>query len=60
MAFNVGDEVQRKTGGPKMTVVGVTGETLICRWDQLGKEQQATVSADEVTLYHEEGHFGVC
>lgn len=27
MAFNIGDFVQRTTGGPKMTVVAIDGET---------------------------------
>ena len=37
MAFNIGDFVQRTTGGPKMTVVAIDGETLVCSWNELGK-----------------------
>ncbi len=60
MSFNVGDFVQRKTGGPKMTVIAEDGETLICSWRELGVEQRTEVQANEVNPYHEDDDFGVC
>ncbi|HBV0724430.1 TPA: DUF2158 domain-containing protein [Serratia marcescens] len=60
MAFNIGDFVQRTTGGPKMTVVAIDGETLVCSWNELGKEQRTEVQASDMALYHEDGDFGVC
>lgn len=44
----------------KMTVVAIDGETLVCSWNELGKEQRTEVQANEVALYHEDGDFGVC
>ncbi|WP_431225315.1 DUF2158 domain-containing protein [Serratia sp. L9] len=60
MSFNVGDFVQRKTGGPKMTVVAEDGEALTCSWHELGVEQLTEVQASDVNLYHEDDNFGVC
>ncbi|MGQ8708332.1 YodC family protein [Serratia sp. TSA_198.1] len=60
MAFTVGDFVQRTTGGPKMIVVAIDGDTLVCSWNELGTEQRAEVQANDVALYHEDGDFGVC
>lgn len=60
MSFNVGDFVQRKTGGPKMTVVAEDGGALTCSWHELGVEQLTEVQASDVNLYHEDDDFGVC
>lgn len=34
MAFNPGDRVQMKSGGPAMTVERVDGDTVTCAWMQ--------------------------
>ncbi|MBC3211436.1 YodC family protein [Serratia fonticola] len=60
MSFSVGDFVQRKTGGPKMTVIEEDREALICSWVELGVEQRTEVQANEVNPYHEDDDFGVC
>lgn len=59
MAFNIGDFVQRTTGGPKMTVVAIDGETPFAAGMNC-KEQRTEVQASDVALYHEDGDFGVC
>ncbi len=58
--FNPQDIVQSKTGGPKLVVKRVEGDTLWCtRQDDFGATE-IEVKADTVSLYHEEGDFGVC
>lgn len=58
--FKPDDFVQSKTGGPKMLVLRVAGDTLWCaRVDDVAKKE-IEVSADSVNLYHEDGDFGVC
>ncbi|QCR37848.1 DUF2158 domain-containing protein [Nissabacter sp. SGAir0207] len=61
MAFNVGDSVQPKTGGRKMTVTAVNGDEVECVWGILGEEgDKRTFKAQDLSPYHEEGDFGVC
>lgn len=58
--FNVGDVVQSKTGGPKLVVLKVEGDTLYCARSDDPSKQQIAIHAANVCLYHEEGDFGVC
>ncbi|WP_147198027.1 DUF2158 domain-containing protein [Pantoea sp. CCBC3-3-1] len=58
--FNVDDVVQSKTGGPKMVVLEVKGDTLYCARVDDKEKKEIEVPASSVNLYHEEGDFGVC
>jgi len=58
--FKLGDVVQPKQGGPKLQVVEVQGEDLICVPAATLGAEQLTLKADSVSLYQEEGDFGVC
>jgi len=58
--FKPDDFVQSKTGGPKMLVLRVEGETLWCARVDDATKKEIEVKADSVNLYHEEGDFGVC
>jgi uncharacterized protein YodC (DUF2158 family) len=58
--FKPQDIVQSKTGGPKLVVQRVEGDTLWCtRQDDFGATE-IEIKAATVSLYHEEGDFGVC
>ncbi len=58
--FKPGDVVQPKQGGPKLQVVEVQGEDLICVPAATLGADQLTLKSDSVSLYQEEGDFGVC
>lgn len=58
--FKPDDIVQSKTGGPKMRVLGVKGDTLFCARIDDAEKKEIQVPAESVNLYHEEGDFGVC
>ncbi|MDO6408972.1 DUF2158 domain-containing protein [Pantoea phytobeneficialis] len=58
--FNVDDFVQPKTGGPKMLVLRVDGDTLWCARIDDATKKEIAIKADTVNLYHEDGDFGVC
>ena len=58
--FQPDDIVQSKTGGPKMLVLRVEGDTLWCARIDDTTKKEIEVSADSVSRYHEEGDFGVC
>jgi len=58
--FKADDFVQSKTGGPKMLVLRVEGETLWCARVDDATKKEIEVKADSVNLYHEDGDFGVC
>ena len=58
--FKPDDFVQSKTGGPKMLVLRVEGETLWCARVDDATKKEIEVKADSVNLDHEEGDFGVC
>ncbi|MXP49937.1 DUF2158 domain-containing protein [Pantoea sp. Eser] len=58
--FKPDDFVQSKTGGPKMQVLQVEGDTLWCAHTDDATKKEIEVKADSVNLYHEEGDFGVC
>jgi len=58
--FKAEDFVQSKTGGPKMQVLRVEGDTLWCARVDDATKKEIEVKAESVNLYHEEGDFGVC
>lgn len=58
--FKPQDLVQSKTGGPKMIVQRVEGDTLWCSRQDDFSATEIEIKADTVSLYHEEGDFGVC
>ncbi|CAM3748431.1 DUF2158 domain-containing protein [Rahnella victoriana] len=58
--FKPQDLVQSKTGGPKMLVLRVDGDTLWCARADDFSQKEIEVPADSVDLYHEDGDFGVC
>lgn len=58
--FKPQDVVQSKTGGPKLIVIAVEGNTLLCVRADDSTRQEMSVAADSVNLYHEDGDFGVC
>lgn len=58
--FEAGDLVQPKKGGPKMEVIDVQGDELICAPANLLSGEKVTLKVAEVTLYKEDGDFGVC
>lgn len=58
--FKPDDIVQSKTGGPKMRVLDVKGDTLFCARIDDAEKKEIQVPAESVNLYHEEGDFGVC
>lgn len=58
--FKVGDLVQPKKGGPKFEVLDVQEDEVICTPANILSGEKVTLKASEVTLYEEEGDFGVC
>jgi uncharacterized protein YodC (DUF2158 family) len=58
MAFEIGNVVQLKGGGPIMTITGRSvGKTTLfrCTWfDKQGSEQNAAYPAEALKLYREE------
>jgi uncharacterized protein YodC (DUF2158 family) len=60
MDFKTGDIVQPKSGGQKMTVRSVDGDSVECTWGTIGEEKTRAFSAQELSPYHEDGDFGVC
>lgn len=58
--FKLGDIVQSKTGGPRMRVLNVEHDRLYCARIDDPIEKEVEISVDSVSLYREEGNFGVC
>jgi len=58
--FKAQDIIQSKTGGPKMVVLRVEGNTLWSARLDDAEQKEIKIAADSVNLYHEEGDFGVC
>lgn len=58
--FKPGDMVQAKKGGPKMKVLDVLGDEVICTPSNHLSDEKITLKVFEVALYKEEGDFGVC
>lgn len=58
--FSVGDLVQPRMGGPKLKVVEVHGDQIIAVQASQEQGEKYTLKAVDVTLYKEDGDFGVC
>ncbi|MIX26560.1 hypothetical protein CRQ34_07315 [Salmonella enterica subsp. enterica serovar Livingstone] len=58
--FTPGDIVQPRMGGPKLKVIEVNEDHIVAV--QVGNEpgEKLILKAVDVTLYCEEGDFGVC
>ncbi|EJB02896.1 uncharacterized small protein [Rhizobium leguminosarum bv. trifolii WSM597] len=54
MALKVGDLVQLKSGGPKMTVNQVSGDTIWTSWFAGAKHERANFYKDALKEYVEE------
>lgn len=60
MTFNSGDVVQPVKGGPVLRVVKVEDGRVFCEPKNAPAAQPLTFSPQELSLYKEEGDFGVC
>jgi hypothetical protein len=58
--FSVGDFVQPRMGGPKLKVIEVNGENIVAVQASNEQGEKFTLKAADVTLYTEDGDFGVC
>ncbi|MGS4678597.1 hypothetical protein ACKURH_05035 [Enterobacter soli] len=58
--FSVGDFVQPRMGGPKLKVIEVNGESIVAVQASNEQGEKFTLKAADVTLYSEDGDFGVC
>ncbi|HDR2755026.1 MULTISPECIES: hypothetical protein [Enterobacter] len=58
--FSVGDFVQPRMGGPKLKVTEVNGESIVAVQASNEQGEKFTLKAADVTLYTEDGDFGVC
>ncbi|HFL5519957.1 TPA: hypothetical protein ACG4A5_000969 [Salmonella bongori] len=58
--FAPGDIVQPRTGGPKLKIIEVNEDKIVAV--QVNKEQgeKLILKAADVTLYSEDGDFGLC
>ncbi len=60
MAFAIGDTVQPINGGPVMKVVKVTKDAVYCALKDNALESAKPFKPQELSLYKEDGDFGVC
>lgn len=58
--FSVGDYVQPRIGGQKLKVVEVNDDQIVAVPASNEQGEKITIKAADVTLYREEGNFGVC
>lgn len=58
--FSVGDYVQPRIGGQKLKVVEVNDDQIVAVTASNEQGEKVTIKAADVTLYKEEGNFGVC
>ena len=58
--FSVGDYVQPRKGGPKLKVIEVEGESIVAVQASNEQGEKYTLKASDLTLYTEDGDFGVC
>jgi len=52
--FKIGDIVQLKSGGPKMTVTAVMDTLVHAAWFAGSKKEQGSFPFDSIVLYQEE------
>lgn len=58
--FTVGDVVQPRMGGPKLKIVEVHEDQIVAIQASNEQGEKFTLKAADVTLYKEDGDFGVC
>ncbi|HEY4438330.1 MULTISPECIES: hypothetical protein [Lelliottia] len=58
--FTVGDVVQPRMGGPKLKIVEVHEDQIVAVQASNEQGEKFTLKAADVTLYKEDGDFGVC
>lgn len=58
--FSVGDFVQPRQGGPKLKVLEVKDDSIVAVQASNEQGEKFTLNAADVTLYTEDGDFGVC
>lgn len=58
--FIVGDVVQPRMGGPKLKIVEVHEDQIVAVQASNEQGEKFTLKAADVTLYKEDGDFGVC
>lgn len=58
--FAIGDVVQPRIGGPKLIVLEVHEEKIIAVPAHDQDAEKLTLKAADVSLYKEDGDFGVC
>lgn len=58
--YSPGDLVQPRTGGPKLKVVAVNDDQIVAVQASNEQGEKFTLKAIDVTLYTEDGDFGVC
>lgn len=54
MTFNIGDIVRLKSGGPKMTILGIDGDesTYACKWfDRNGRLNRDSFQASTIEAF---------
>lgn len=58
--YSPGDIVQPRMGGPKLKVTDVHDDQIVAMPVSNEQGEPLTLKAADVTLYHEDGDFGVC
>lgn len=58
--FTIGDVVQPRMGGPKLKIVEVHEDQIVAVQASNEQGEKYTLKAADVTLYKEDGDFGVC
>jgi len=60
MMFAIGDVVQPRVGGPKLVVLEVHEDQIVAVPAHDQEAEKLTLKAADVSLYKEDGDFGVC
>jgi uncharacterized protein YodC (DUF2158 family) len=60
MMFAMGDVVQPRIGGPKLIVLEVHEDQIVAVPAHDQDAEKITLKAADVSLYKEDGDFGVC
>ncbi|MGY6028215.1 hypothetical protein [Phytobacter sp. AG2a] len=58
--FAIGDVVQPRVGGPKLVVLEVHEDQIVAVPAHDQEAEKLTLKAADVSLYKEDGDFGVC
>ncbi|AGR60006.1 hypothetical protein DUQ00_17625 [Salmonella bongori] len=58
--FAPGDIVQPRTGGPKLKIIEVNEDKIVAVQVNNEQGEKLILKAADVTLYSEDGDFGLC